>query len=184
MSAKKLSSGKGAITKQLVIGVVVAVTFIVFGVAKAVVKPAQTPEAVAKPTTEARSPAAKRVSLATKVDNNRDAKKREKAQVAIREHQDAMIHDPEGPETGDRLMAIGNLNQYQIEDYYSAIDSYRMMVSTSPDHPDTPQAYAEMASCYEKLGEDMQARYIYEEMINELDPSLSHVLYAKVMLDS
>jgi TolA-binding protein len=49
----------------------------------------------------------------------------------------------------------------------------------NPDHSKVPQAYVEIATCYEKLGEEMQARYVYQEMVDNLDPSLQHAIFAK-----
>ncbi|UCD57339.1 MAG: hypothetical protein JSV16_16285, partial [Candidatus Hydrogenedentota bacterium] len=86
-------------------------------------------------------------------------------------------------DTPARLMAVGNLYQYQLGEYYSAIQSYRTLIDSHPNHPKTPQAYIEIAACYERLGEETQAGYVYREMTQSLDPSLTHVKYAKLKLE-
>ncbi len=106
-----------------------------------------------------------------------------RALESIAEQEKVIAGDFGGEETADRLMAVGNLQQYQVGDYYSAIQNYRTLVDMNPDHSKTPQAYVEIATCYEKLGDEMQASYVYQEMVNELDPSLQHAIFAKQKLE-
>jgi hypothetical protein len=58
------------------------------------------------------------------------------------------------------------------------------LVDIAPNHSQTPQAYIEIATCYERLGEEAQAMYVYREMTEKLDSSLQHVQFAKLKLES
>ena len=169
--------------KELIIGAVIAVLLITVGVVRAVTRP---PE----PEKPAVANAAKRVeyldddnvSAVQKVRDKKAAEGREKALAAIAEHEEAITNDWAAPDTPDRLMAVGNLYQYQLDDFDSAIQSYASITIDYPQHAQTPWAYIEMAKCYERKGDQTQANYVYREMVDKLDPSLQHVAYAKHQL--
>jgi len=166
--------------KELIIGAVVAALFITFGVVKVVTSPPEPEKPVVVNTLKPADYAADgNISAVQKVRDKKAAEGREKARAAIKEHEEAITNDWASPYTPDHLMAVGNLYQYQLDDYDSAIQRYATITAEHPQHTQTPWAYIEMAKCYERKGDHVQANYVYREMIEKLDPSLQHVAYAK-----
>lgn len=169
--------------KELIAGAIVALVLLTLGVLKIFMHSPQPSEAVAKPQEEAVVPTSQPLSATKKARRNIEAKAREKAFAAIAEHETAMSANWQAADTPDRLMAVGNLYQYQLDDYYSAIQNYRTLVDSYPHHDQTAQAYVEIAACYERLGDEAQAEYVYREMVDALDPTLQHTAYAKLKLE-
>ena len=174
--------GQGQVNYQIV-GAIAAAVLILLGVAKIFTAPEPPPQVVTARAYTVGDIGAVRQSTTQQVKEKISTEGQRRALESIAEHEKAMAGDFGGEETPDRLMAVGNLQQYQVGDYYSAIQNYRTLVDTSPDHSKTPQAYVEIATCYEKLGDEMQARYVYQEMVDELDPSLQHAIFAKQKLE-
>lgn len=176
--------------KQLIIGLSIAGVLILLGVLKIFMQPDQPPETATAALTSGGGVGSGgdvntllSGSTAQRVKQKVGLEKQRKAHEAITEHEEAIVLSYDDSETADRLMAVGNLQQYQLSDYYSAIQNYRMIVDTRMDHPQAAaQAYVEIATCYEKMGEELQAMYIYQEMVETLDPTLQHVKYAKLKL--
>ncbi len=169
--------------KELIIGAGVVLVLLSLGVLKIFLQPPQSPKVVARPQEEAVVSTSDNVSATMKARENIKAKAREKALAAIAKNEAAMNANWQAADTPDRLMAVGNLYQYQLGDYYSAIQRYRTLVDDYPNHSETPQAYIEIAACYERLGDEEQAKYVYSEMVESLDPSLQHTAYAKLKLE-
>ncbi len=182
MQRTKTISSKIAKRNGLLIGIAVAVVFVTLGILKEFLGSSPSDEIMAKPQTQVEVPYQEEVTMQMKVKERLAAEKREKALTAIAEHEKIMSHAPGAEDTPDRAMAIGNLYQYQIGDYYSAIKSYRNLVDCYPTHSQTPQAYVELATCYERLGDQTQANFVYREMVEKLDPSLQHTQFAKKKL--
>ncbi len=168
--------------KELIIGAAVASILLFSGVVKAILQPEHSSESVAAVQNEATTRGSEQDSAITKAREKVEAEKKRKALEEIAGHETAIINNWSAKDTPDRLMGVGNLYQYQLDDYYSAIERYRMLVDSFPNHSKTAQAYIEIAACFEKLGEPTQAKYVYREMIESLDPSLQHVQYAKLKL--
>ena len=175
----KAGAGK---TNQLAIGAALAAVLILLGVLKALMQPEQPPKTVPVVVERKIVTPWGDESAIVKAKKKVEEEKKRKALEAIAEHERAINGDFNDENTPDRLIAVGNLNQYQLGDYYSAIESYRAMIDIAPDHSRTPQAYVEIATCYERLGEEAQAMYVYREMVETLDPSLQHVQFAKLKL--
>lgn len=169
--------------KELMLGVGAAIVLILFGVLKVILGSAHPSEAVAGPSGETVVTASEHKSTTLKVREQLEAEGRERARAAIEEHKKAISANWYSDETPDRLMAIGNLYQYKVEDNHSALEHYRALIDNFPQHSGVPQAYVEIATCYEKLGEPAQAMYVYQEMIEKLDPSLQHTKFAKLKLE-
>ena len=183
MLKNKIASGVDGKINQFTIGATVAALLLILGVAKIILQPAPTPEAAAEITSDIVSPYPQYVSTTEQMKKKVDVERKRRALEAIEEHEDAIALNLDEDETADRLMAVGNLQHYQLSDYHSAIQSYRMLVDTAPDHSQTAQAYVEIATCYERLGEEDQAMYVYREMVEMLDPSLQHTHFAKLKLE-
>jgi tetratricopeptide (TPR) repeat protein len=167
--------------KSLLIGAAICILLIAAGLVKGATKaPApQAPVRAQQGVVENSEP----LSTDEKVAEKREIERRSKALAAIADHEAAIQADWRSQDTPDRMVAIGNLYQYQIGDYYSAIASYRNLISHFPDHDKAAQAYVEIAACYERVGDETQARYVYQEMVDSLDPSLEHTKYAKLKLE-
>ena len=174
------SGWKSGSKRELVIGAIVVFVLICLGVVKIFITPSKPPpQTAARTQVEEIVSVAEEASTMMKAKQKTQAQKRQKALAAIAEHEAVMNLNWNDKDTPDRLMAVGNLHQYQLSDYYSAIQSYRSLVDAYPNHSQTPQAYVEIATCYERLGDEVQARYVYLEMIESLDPSLQHVAFAQ-----
>lgn len=168
--------------KEVAVGIVIALILITLGVFKML---AQTERASgqARPVQNQAVVESDQKTTTMKILEEIEAEKREKALAAIAEHEEKISANWRAKDTPDRLMAVGNLYQYQLGDYYSAIQNYRTLVGSHPNHSQTPQAYVEIAACFERIGEDVQARYVYREMLEKLDPSLQHTAYARQKLE-
>jgi tetratricopeptide (TPR) repeat protein len=165
------------------IGAIAAAVLILLGVVKMFTEEEAPPEVVAIKTYNVGDTGVKHLSTTQQVKDRISAEGQRRAGEAIAEHEKAIAADFNGEDTPDRLIAVANLQQYQLSDYYSAIQNYRTVVDMSPDHSKVPQAYIEIATCYEKLGDEMQARYVYQEMVDNLDPSLQHAIFAKQKIE-
>lgn len=168
----------------LKIGAIIAFALISLGIVKIFMKPAPPhPRQAAEITGETVVTTSRYASTILQAKERVNAEKKRKALVAIAEHEKIINRNFGDPETSDRLMGVGNLYQYQLGDYYSAIQSYRTLVDSAPNHSQAPQAFVEIATCYERLGEEAQAMYVYQEMVEKLNPSLQHVQFAKLKLE-
>jgi tetratricopeptide (TPR) repeat protein len=181
MPKDKIAIGSGGKINQFTIAAVVAALFILLGAAKTFMRPAPAPETAAV-TSDIVSTHPQYQSTTQKMKEKIDVERKRRALEAIEEHENAIALNLDEDESADRLMAVGNLHQYQLSDYYSAIQSYRMLVDTAPNHSQTPQAYVEIATCYERMGEEDQAMYVYREIVERLDPTLQHTQFAKLKL--
>ena len=183
MSRHMTRSGEGKIN-QFTVGAALAAALLLLGVLQIFMRADTPPEATASAVESVIAFPAQNESIIMKARKNLESEKKRRALEAIANHERSINANFNGEQTPDRLMAVGNLHQYQIGDYYSAIENYRMMVDIAPNHSQTPQAYIEIATCYERLGEEAQAMYVYREMTEKLDPSLQHVQFAKLKLES
>lgn len=168
--------------KEVIIGVAIAVLLISLGIVKGIRAPSRTVQA-APTIRESVTTDSEHTSAITKAREKLAEEKKEKALVAISEHQTSINANREAKDTPDRLMAVGNLYQFQVGDYYSAIESYRSLVDNFPKNTKTSQAYVEIADCYERLGRPDQAKFIYQEMVEKLDPATQYAKYAKLKLE-
>jgi tetratricopeptide (TPR) repeat protein len=171
--------------KELIIGIVIAVLLISWGVVRVVTRAPSEAEAVTGRTGGGTAvvPVGDDKSAMQKMRDKRAEEGREMARAAIAEHEEAMALDWSSPETPDRLMAVGNLYQYKLDEYDSAIQRYVTIVEEYPKHAQTPQAYLELAMCYERMGDEVQASYVYKDMLDRLDPAyVQHHAYAKKKL--
>jgi len=169
--------------KQFVIGGVVVFVLIALGIAQVIMGSDKSEKATATVRHDmVRAEFEETDSTITKAKAKIKAKSRESALEEIARHAEAISGNWSAPDTPDRLIAMGNLYQYQLGDYYSAIERYRSVVDSYANHSKVPQAYIELAACYERMGDEVQAQYIYREMVESLDPSLQRVKYAKLKL--
>ena len=183
MLRDKITLGSGGQINSQTIGAIVAAVLILLGVVRIFTRPEPPPEIVRASINNVGVTDYANESTALKVENKIKTEGQRRALEAIEKHEKAIAGDFGGAETADRLMAVGNLHQYQMNDYYSAIQNYRMLVDEDPNHSKAPQAFIEIATCYEKLGDEVQARYVYQEMVDTLDPSLQHAQFAKLQLE-
>ncbi|RJP23741.1 MAG: hypothetical protein C4520_05680 [Candidatus Abyssobacteria bacterium SURF_5] len=169
--------------KQLMIGICIALALIIGGLARGLTREQPSSQSPAPlPQNSAQLTEKNIVRPTETIEEKLAAERREKARKAIAEHEEAIKLHWGAEDTPDRMMAMGNLHQYQLSDYYSAIECYRNLVDNFSDHDKVAQAYVEIATCYEKVGDQAQARFIYQEMVDSLDSSLQHVQYAKLKL--
>jgi hypothetical protein len=182
MLKEKITLGGSINFNYQAVGAIAAAILILLGVVKIFTRPEPPPEIVTPVVRNVGVMEYEQTTTAMKVQEKIKTEGQRRAREAIAEHEQALVGDFGGEETADRLMAIANLQQYQLNDYYSAIQNYRSLVDDDLAHSHTPQAYVEIATCYEKLGDEVQARYVYEEMLETLDPSLQHVKFAKLQL--
>jgi hypothetical protein len=182
MLKDKITLGGGGKINFQTVGAIAAAVLILLGVVKIFTRPEPPPEVVTPVINNVGVTDLGHESTALKVKDKIKTEGQRRAREAIAEHEKALADDFGGEETANRLMAIGNLQQYQLSDYYSAIQNYRMLVDDDPNHSVAAQAFIEIATCYQKLGDEVQARYVYQEMVETLDPSLQHVKFAKLQL--
>lgn len=179
---ENLDDGGGR-ANRLKIGAIIAFALISLGIVKIFMKPAPPPPQAAEITGETVVTTSRYASTILQAKERVNTEKKRRALAAIAEHEKIINRNFGDPETSDHLMGVGNLYQYQLGDYYSAIQSYRTLVDSAPNHSQTPQAFVEIATCYERLGEEAQAMYVYQEMVEKLNPSLQHVQFAKLKLE-
>ena len=182
MLKDKIKLGGGGIINYQTVGAIAAAVLILLGVVRIFTRPEPPPKVVTASVNNVGVTDYGHESTALKVKEKIKTEGQRRALEAIAEHEKALAGDFGGEETPDRLMAVGNLHQYQMNDYYSAIQNYRMLVDEDLNHSKAPQAFIEIATCYEKLGDEVQARYTYQEMVDTLDPSLQHVRFARIQL--
>jgi tetratricopeptide (TPR) repeat protein len=166
-----------------VVGLIVAAIFLVLGVSKIFTRTEPPPKAATSSVNNIGVTRSDQETTTLKVQEKIKTEGQRRAREAIEQHEKALAMDFGGEETPDRLMAVGNLYQYQLSDYYSAIQNYRTLIDADPNHSKAPQAYVEIATCYKRLGDEIQERYVYEEMLDTLDPSLQHTKFAKLQLE-
>lgn len=171
--------------KELIIGAVVAVVLIALGIVWAATRPPVVKKEVVTGTSGGGGTyiPGQDKSATEMAQERRDEKTRENARAIIAEYEQTMAENWNSPETPDLLMAMGNIHQYQLDEYDPAIQKYATIIDNFPTHSQAPKAYLEMAKCYELKGDQVQASYVYREMIEKLDPALEqHIAYAKQKL--
>lgn len=182
MLKDKIALSSGVKINYQTVGAIAAAILILLGILKVLTQPEPPPQTATAAVNNVGATEYATESTAQQVKDNIRTEGQRRALEAIAEYEEELAGDFGSDETPDRLMAVGNLYQYQLDDYYNAIQNYRMLINEDPSHPKAAQAYIEIATCYEKLGDEAQARYTYQEMVDTLDPSLQHVKFAKLQL--
>lgn len=106
----------------------------------------------------------------------------EKAQTIIGEHQERLDEDPDSEEAPALLKAMGNLARQKLRDYEQAVDYYEQILDKYPDWEGTRQVYAQLALCYERMGDQEGAAATYVEMMEELPEDSDEYQFAKMQL--
>ena len=109
-------SRKDGSKNHLMLGAAVALVLISLGMLKTLLQPSPPPKTVGEVELKALASAPKHFSTITTVKENLNAEKRRKALAAIEEHEEAIRLNWNSEDTPDRLMAVGNLHQYQLDE--------------------------------------------------------------------
>lgn len=88
----------------------------------------------------------------------------------IREYEQKLEAEPQGPDSPATLMAIGNLYRQKLLNYQEASFYYRQVVTNYPNSPQLSLAYTQLADCYEKLEDWRAAQLVYREIIERFPP--------------
>ncbi|MFA6245245.1 MAG: tetratricopeptide repeat protein, partial [Candidatus Hydrogenedentales bacterium] len=80
--------------------------------------------------------------------------------------------DPKGKEAPALLAAMGNLYRQKEGNYREAAQCFERLISEHPDSPGIRDAYLQLVTCYERLGDEENRRRILRKMV-ELYPSES-----------
>lgn len=103
----------------------------------------------------------------------------QQAQQLIREYEQKVELEPNGPDTPATLMAIGNLYRQKLSNYKEASFYYRQVITNFPDAPQLSLAYTQLADCYEKLEDWRAAQLVYREIIDRFPPESPEYQYAQ-----
>lgn len=104
---------------------------------------------------------------------------REEAQRTIEEYRERIETAPDAEEKPALLMAMGNLYQQRLMDYREAANCYQVYILEYPEAPDLALAYTQLGTCYELLGDGVNANRIYLEMMERFPDDSQEHLYAK-----
>lgn len=99
----------------------------------------------------------------------------------IAQHEARIIEEPHSDDTVALRLAVGNLYR-RIGRYDEAINSYESLILERPDWDGIRAVYDELATCYERLGDTVNARRIYAQMLDRFPEDSAEYEYAQAKL--
>lgn len=106
----------------------------------------------------------------------------EQASATIAEHQAKLDADPKSADAPGYLNAMGNLALTRQLDYAAAARYYERLVADYPDFAGIGQAYIQLSTCYEKLGDQRHVQWVYKQMMEKFPEDSQEHLFAKAQL--
>ncbi len=106
----------------------------------------------------------------------------EKARETIAGHEAKLQEAPNAEEAPALLIAAANLYRQKLGDYEKAAEYYLLYVHDYPGDPNISLAYEQLATCYENLGQEFNARWAYSEIMDKFPEESQVHLFAKQKL--
>lgn len=107
----------------------------------------------------------------------------EQAHAKIGKLQDAYDADPKGVDAPAALNGMANLNRQKLMNYDEAIRLYEVLLLDFPDWEGISRVYPNLATCYERKGDNDGARSVYKRMMEKFPPDSQEYLYAQAQLE-
>ena len=106
----------------------------------------------------------------------------EEALYIIEEYRERLEGGVEEHERPALLQTMGNMYRHKLLDYENAAWCYQQIILHYPDWDGAPHIYADLATCYERLGDHDNVLRTYMEMMRVLPDDSQEYLYAKEKL--
>ncbi|HOZ48405.1 MAG TPA: tetratricopeptide repeat protein [Candidatus Hydrogenedentes bacterium] len=106
----------------------------------------------------------------------------ERAAEIIAEHESKVEEAPESEEAPALLCAAGNLYRRKLGDYDEAIRTYEVLLHDYPDWEGILRVYLNLAACYEQVGNDDGATWVYRKMTERFPEGSPEHQYARIQL--
>lgn len=103
----------------------------------------------------------------------------EQTRDLLSEYEAAIESDPQSEEAPALLNASGNLYKQKFGDYAKAAQQYERLLAAYPDWEGVARVYPELATCYERLGDEQKLRALYREMMERFPPETPEHQWAK-----
>ena len=103
----------------------------------------------------------------------------DQARDAIAEYQRRLDDDPKHEDAPALLNAMANLSRQKLGDYREAARYYELLLHDYPAWPNIAKVYPQLATCYERLGDLANLRWVYKQMMEKFPPDSQEYLYAK-----
>lgn len=88
----------------------------------------------------------------------------DRAREVIESHRQRIEAAPESEEAPALLSAMGNLARQKLSDYELAAQYYEQALEEYPDWHGINRVYLNLATCYERLGRQMDEIMVYKKM--------------------
>jgi len=103
----------------------------------------------------------------------------DQARQIIAEYQRRLDDDPKHEDAPALLNAMANLSRQKLGDYREAARYYELLLHDYPNWPNIAKVYPQLATCYERLGDMANLRWVYKQMMEKFPPDSQEYLYAK-----
>jgi len=107
----------------------------------------------------------------------------EVARSQIEKLQETYDADPKSADAPAALNGMANLNRQKLLNYGEAIRLYELLLLDFPDWEGISRVYPNLATCYERNGDNDGARSVYKRMMEKFPPESQEYLYAKTQLE-
>ncbi len=104
-----------------------------------------------------------------------------RTQTAIDEHRTYLEANPKAEDAPARRFAMGNLYQ-KLGKYEEAAQCFEQVLYESPDWPGCRNVYLALASCYEQVRDETNARRTYQRMLDFFPQDSQEYKYAQAWL--
>lgn len=115
-------------------------------------------------------------------DQPRRISQQERARAVIEQHEQRLEANPESEEAPALLHAMGNLARHKLGEYERAAQYYEVLLDEYPDWKAISKVYPQLATCYERMGDELSAQSVYRRMIKRFPEDSQEYQFARAQL--
>ena len=115
-------------------------------------------------------------------DRPRRISQQERARAVIEQHEQRLEANPESEDAPALLHAMGNLARHKLGQYEQAAQYYEVLLEEYPEWKAVRKVYPQLAVCYERMGDELNAQSVYKRMIKRFPEDSQEYRFARAQL--
>jgi len=115
-------------------------------------------------------------------EQSRRISQQERARAVIEQHEQRLEANPESEDAPALLHAMGNLARHKLGEYEQAAQYYEALLEEYPDWKAISKVYPQLATCYERMGDELSAQSVYKRMIKRFPEDSQEYQFARAQL--
>lgn len=115
-------------------------------------------------------------------DRPRRISQQERARAVIEQHEQRLEANPESEDAPALLHAMGNLARHKLGQYEQAAQYYEVLLEEYPEWKAIRKVYPQLAVCYERMGDELNAQSVYKRMIKRFPEDSQEYQFARAQL--